>query len=390
MDTSNKTPNRSSQKDLLELFFEKKALTCALCGRRLTPSTSIIDHMLPKSLAGNNDISNLQLVCLQCNAKKADKPFWGYQFESYIKQLISAHPDYDLIDDLRTLGQWKAIPDVVCKHHTNQVNRLIIGEIKLATSFTEERIQGVIDHLLAHREVKPDANLAFITPRELPERYKALLQKSGIELWDKNYLSREFISQIEEQKASQFTALFYTEPSENECDVLIRELKKCPSGKDCWGKYEKLVKRILELLFCPPLNLPLAQCGDASKQNRRDYILPNYSRENDYWEFLRNKYSAEYIVIDAKNSGKHIKKSDVLQIANYLKKDGTGLFGIIISRKGSNTSSEYAIREAWRYEGKMIVVLNDTDVEEMLLAKKDGADPATLILKKIEDFRLSI
>ena len=31
-----------------------------------------------------------------------------------------------------------------------------------------------------------------------------------------------------------------------------------------------------------------------------------------------------------------------------------------------------------------------TDVEEMLLAKKNNSDPAMLILKKIEDFRLSI
>lgn len=95
-------------------------------------------------------------------------------------------------------------------------------------------------------------------------------------------------------------------------------------------------------------------------------------------------------MIDAKNSSKYVTKSDVLQIANYLKKDGTGLFGIIISRNGVNTASEYAIREVWRYEGKMIVILNDTDVEEMLLAKKNNSDPAMLILKKIEDFRLSI
>lgn len=390
MGTSNKTRSNASKKDLINLLFEKKALVCALCGRRLTPSTCIIEHKLPKPLGGNNDISNLQLVCLQCNAKKSEKPFLGYQFESYIKQIISAHPDYDLIDDIKSLGQWEIIPDVVCRHHNNQVDKLIIAEIKLASSFTEDRIQSIIFHLSAQREVRPDAHLVFITPRELPERYQELLQKSGIELWDKKYLSQEFTSQIEEQKASQFTSLFYTESTENECDVLIRELKSCPSGKDCWGKYEKLVKRILELLFCPPLNRPLVQCGDALKQNRRDYILPNYSRENDCWEFLRNKYSADYVVIDAKNSGKYIKKSDVLQIANYLKKDGTGLFGIIISRKGANTASEYAIREAWRYEGKMIVVLNDTDVEEMLLAKKNGSDPATLILKKIEDFRLSI
>lgn len=118
--------------------------------------------------------------------------------------------------------------------------------------------------------------------------------------------------------------------------------------------------------------------------------MPNYSGEKDSWEFLRNRYCAEYIVVDAKNSSKYVKKTDILQIANYLKKDGAGLFGIIISRKGVNASSIHALREMWRYERKMIAILNDTDVEEMLLAKKNGTDPTKLILKKIEDFRLSI
>ena len=390
MDTSNKSLNNSSKKDLLEILFEKKDLKCALCGRRLTPSTSIIDYKLPKSLGGSNDISNLQLVCLQCNAKKSDKPFLGYQFESYIKQLISAHPSYNLVDDLGAFGQWKSIPDIVCTYQQDKKSKLIIAEIKLATSFTEDRIQKTIAHLLEYREAKPNAHLVFITPRELPERYQELFKENNIELWDKAYLCREFNSQIESQKTSQFTSLLHTERFENECDILIREIKSCPSGKENWGKYEKLVKNLLEVLFCPPLNFPIAQSGDKSKTNRRDYIMPNYSRENDSWEFLRNRYGADYIVIDAKNSGKYINKADVLQIANYLKEDGIGLFGIIVSRKGTNSASEYAVREMWRYEGKMIVVLNDTDVEEMLLAKKRGADPAQVILKKIEDFRLSI
>jgi len=38
----------------------------------------------------------------------------------------------------------------------------------------------------------------------------------------------------------------------------------------------------------------------------------------------------------------------------------------------------------------MVVVLNDDDIEQMLLEKKNGNDPVKIIRKKVEDFRLAI
>ena len=66
------------------------------------------------------------------------------------------------------------------------------------------------------------------------------------------------------------------------------------------------------------------------------------------------------------------------------------LFGIIIARKGLSAASAYALREVWLYEHKMIVVLNDVDIEQMLIEKRNGNNPAKLLIKKIEDFRLLI
>jgi hypothetical protein len=106
---------------------------------------------------------------------------------------------------------------------------------------------------------------------------------------------------------------------------------------------------------------------------------------------LRNQYKADYLVVDAKNYKNQIKKASILQISNYLKPHGSGLFGVIFTRKGGDLRGCYhTLREQWMAHKKMIVVLNDEDVENMLLAKSSGGSPEDIIGKKIELFRLSM
>ena len=168
---------------------------------------------------------------------------------------------------------------------------------------------------------------------------------------------------------------------------LLGKLKACnPGRKDCY-LYQGLIGEIIEELFCPPLDKPIQEVNDFTKSNRRDFIVPNYATDG-FWSFLREKYSADYVVVDAKNYSRKVKKSDVLQIANYLKPHGAGLFGIIFSRNGGDSAGcLHTIREQWMVHQKLILVLDDTDVENMLLSSGGAED---LIGAKIEEFRLSM
>jgi hypothetical protein len=117
--------------------------------------------------------------------------------------------------------------------------------------------------------------------------------------------------------------------------------------------------------------------------------LRNYS-ENGFWKYLREKYQADFIVIDAKNYSGKIKKNQILQIANYLKQHGTGLFAMIIARKNDeDTGSYFTRREKWITENKMIIILDDNDLEKMILAKSSNS-AEEIIKQRIEDFRLEI
>jgi hypothetical protein len=109
-----------------------------------------------------------------------------------------------------------------------------------------------------------------------------------------------------------------------------------------------------------------------------------------FWHFMRNHYGADYIVAEAKNVTSPVDKQAVLQLANYLSRHGTGLFGMLLTRHGLNVSARWTRREHWVLHDKMIIGLDDEDMQQMLLTKQAGNKPEDLIQQRIEDFRLRI
>ena len=166
-------------------------------------------------------------------------------------------------------------------------------------------------------------------------------------------------------------------------------LRKIQPGRPGWSDYQRLCKDIFEYLFCPPLEAPIWESANWSGVNRRDVIFPNYAADG-IWKFFRDTYRADLVVVDAKNYRNPIKKTPVLQMAHYLTRHGAGLFGIVATRNGVDTSTLYVLREQWALHDKMIVIITDDDVLQMLTLKASGGDPATLLRQKIEDFRTAM
>jgi hypothetical protein len=81
-------------------------------------------------------------------------------------------------------------------------------------------------------------------------------------------------------------------------------------------------------------------------QNRRDYILPNYALDGGFWQFMRNHYSAHYVVAEVKNvRGRGPGKRRILQVANYLNPHGTGLFALVVARREPDDTARWVCRE---------------------------------------------
>ena len=66
------------------------------CGRKITPHTMTLDHIIPFADGGSNELDNLQAVCKQCNQLKANiypEQFFDRITEIFMYQMEKKYSD---------------------------------------------------------------------------------------------------------------------------------------------------------------------------------------------------------------------------------------------------------------------------------------------------------
>ncbi len=315
------------------------------------------------------------------------------EFVHALAQLMEANPCYSeiAIDSIITtrdgnLGERLARADILAvRDKSSGAKEALVIECKSRPLYGRE-IDRALEQVLRYGTWRPTARLVLALPGQLAEEDSARIRSAGVELWDLAALGSIFSAQL--KVLQPHIAFAFASVVETPESALIKELEACDPGKKMWSIYQDLIGRVLEHCFCPPLNPPLGESPDMSGVNRRDFVLANFA-ESGFWNSVRIRYAADYIVADAKNYVGKVKKREVLQMANYLKHFGTGLFGIIISRNGGDASAIHTVREQWAHYQKMILILDDTHLVAMLNASARG-DAASVIAKEIQDFRLGM
>ena len=367
--------------DILAELQSKSDGTCAICGKQLNEDNIYIDHIFPRQYGGSDRIENLRLVCPECNRSHANHPFpKESEFLQHVQKLLLHDARFQNV----CMGKQLIAPDGqsinfdIVFSDINKPEQLFIVEAKAISAMTFHQIELTVRQLEYYHHAFPDAQFILAVPTLLAEEYRHYVYDSGFMLWD-----RETLRMGIPDMALPVCA------APDRYDELINKLKHCQPGYADWQVYQKLVGEILTALFCPPLDAISEQNSDADRTNRRDFIIPNYA-DSGYWPYLRYNYKADFIVVDAKNSSKEIGKDDILQVANYLNEKGAGLFGLIFARYGVSKTAKIHLRRFWESYSKMIIILSDNDVEQMLLSKQSNNDPCQLIIEKIQEFRLSI
>lgn len=266
---------------------------------------------------------------------------------------------------------------------------VVLIEVKSYTPSTKDRLQALVKQLRLYSEHLQTSAIYLAVPGVLDAAFRHLLETNGVGLWDGPILKKaaeDFgVAVPPEIKLAAPTVSLVKPPGLQ----LIRRLNRLESGNEDWRPYQQWCTDALAYLFHPPLEAPFSEHANSSKVNRRDILLPNYSTDG-FWAFMRTHYKADFVVADAKNHSAPVKKNDILQLANYLTAHGPGLFGIITTRIGHDDGAEWTRREQWTVYNKLIIVLTDEDMRQMLSARDAGDEAEATIRQRIEDFRLSL
>ena len=183
-------------------------------------------------------------------------------------------------------------------------------------------------------------------------------------------------------------------------DGLIQRIQSLPTGDGT--AYEDLCEELFELLFCEGTNSdsvlekPQKQVKSDQGYTRRDLIFENRA-EVGFWKEVREVYSGTGIIIDAKNYQNEITGDIVREFATkYLKPHGLGRFGMLVARvlpddvKVPNSQYERtsgaveAQKNLWREDShKMVLLLDQDDLIQMLEMKTKGHNPTDLLKTRI-------
>lgn len=314
-----------------------------------------------------------------------------FELVRFLAELLSAHPQYsDILTEPRV--DRHILADLTANRQLDRVTQHLVLEVKSAGFVRANRVEGTISQINHYRTVGSFDAAALVFPGRLEERDQAKFQAAHIEIWDLDYIATTFSHQIQNLPSSPLTQLYsqagLARPS-TKADELIQRLRNCPPGRDDWLEFQRIVRDSLEFLFVPPLERHIWESTDESGSNRRDIIFPNHSY-GGFWRYIRETYKADYIVVDSKNYKGAISKAQALQIANYLKPEGVGMFAIITARNGVAASCKQTFREQWAAHRKMIVVLTDDHLVRMLRLKGRSGSPEDLLGSVIDDFRISM
>lgn len=372
-----------------EELLAKFDYTCQSCGISGVPLE--LSYVVPISEGGTHQIDNLTILCGPCNRHLGAFRPREIEFTYFLRDILTRHPHYWNVGAETRLGE-QARADLTANRRMQDEEQTIIIESKGRSFLRHRQIKSAIAQIDRYRTLSSFDAAVLAFPGRLSKDDQTALARSNIEVWDLDYVSNTFAKEIQELPPSGLKRLYsmLVGPTAiKEKDLLLQRLRDCPSGKSHWVEYQSLMRDIFEFLFVPPLGTPIWESSDLSGVNRRDIILPNYTHE-EFWKFLRERYGADFIVVDAKNYKNKIKKAQVLQIANYLKPHGAGMFAIIACRNGGDSACLSTLREQWAVYGKLIVILTDDDIAAMLQSKGARGHPEDVIGDVLQEFRLSM
>lgn len=170
---------------------------------------------------------------------------------------------------------------------------------------------------------------------------------------------------------------------------LCRELQSIAKGKTAWLKYEKVCEKILKYLFPNDLHGWHSQKRTDDGLNRYDYVC-RVRPTTEFWKFVIDHLDSRYVLFEFKNYRGKIKQGQILTTEKYLLERGLRRMAIIMTRVGAEPHAVIMTQGAMREHGKLMLIVDDEKVCEMLHMKERGEDPTDCLFEIADNFLLTL
>lgn len=283
----------------------------------------------------------------------------------------------------------RAQPSLISAAAENLVQAAVIAKYKHAVLIVSSVVEPTIKDSLEKRfQIKIIDKLALLSMSlSKPELYDALIaiDDSSTEISQNPDIPDPTDYKVTLDDLKALNLLTEVNIQKKRGEIFSQRLSDLPPGRENAQKYEDLCVEILQYLFDEYLKLWIVQNQTQDALHRFDLIC-SVSPRNAFWSFVENRLSSRYVVFEFKNYTGEIGQGQVLTTEKYLLPLAFRSLAIILSRKGPNNSAFKTTEGAMRETGKMILILDDDDLYEMLDKKDSGGDPTDVLLDIADEF----
>ncbi|PKO79065.1 MAG: hypothetical protein CVU21_00540 [Betaproteobacteria bacterium HGW-Betaproteobacteria-15] len=178
-------------------------------------------------------------------------------------------------------------------------------------------------------------------------------------------------------------------PEVNRGTELCQELKATKRGKVAWAQYERVCANILKYLFPNDLHGWHSQKRTDDGLSRFDFVC-RVRPTTEFWKFVIDHLDSRYVLFEFKNYSGKIKQGQILTTEKYLLERGLRRMAIILTRSGAEPHAVAMTQGAMREHGKLMLIVNDEKLCEMLHMKERGEDPTDCLFELADNFLLSL
>jgi hypothetical protein len=167
---------------------------------------------------------------------------------------------------------------------------------------------------------------------------------------------------------------------------LIRQLESHEeNGYLSSSDYERLCMTVFIFLFDPYLYGFETQTETTDGGNRYDFVC-RIKDGNDFWNSIRADFRTRSIIFECKSYKQPITADQVYSTERYLFVGALRTVCFLVSRKGADEGAHRAAQGALRESGKLVLLLSNRDLVEMLRLQAEEEGPTSYLDEKIWQF----